>query len=159
MYLSCRQFPFTEATPDVVSQVASVLNKFTEQGVEVYLRFAHEMNWYASSQSNTYHGSASEFVTAWKTVAAAVAENPKVSMFWSPNQATFAQSLVSDGWWQGPDTVDIVGIDIYPKSHETFAESLSSCPNYAGFSWFEYNKEVVFYVASHGDTVAKSILG
>ena len=194
--------PFTEVTSSVASQVADVLKKFTDQGVEVYLRFGHEMNWYASSESDVYHGIASEFVTAWKTVAAAVADNDKISMFWSPNQVSDAQSLVSDGWWPGPDTVDIVGIDIYPRSHQTFAEiyqdfhdtfakafnkpfvigetgystssdsdktywleqlssaeALSSCPNYAGFSWFEYNKEVVFYVATNGETIAKSVLG
>ena len=40
-------------------------------------------------------------------------------MFWSPNEAT---SSDLQGWWPGPDYVDIVGIDWYPKdSTATFA--------------------------------------
>ena len=49
--------PFTSITPDVANQIAAVLKKFTDQGVEVWLRFAHEMNYYASSASGVYHGS------------------------------------------------------------------------------------------------------
>lgn len=37
---------FNGVTPAVASQVAAVLKKFTDQGVEVWLRFGHEMNWY-----------------------------------------------------------------------------------------------------------------
>ena len=49
--------PFNQVTPDVARQVASVMKKFTDQGVEVWLRFAHEMNYYAEPSSGTYHGS------------------------------------------------------------------------------------------------------
>ncbi|CAF9932347.1 MAG: hypothetical protein HETSPECPRED_008335 [Heterodermia speciosa] len=193
--------PFTEVDSNVASQVAASMKKFTDQGVEVYLRFGHEMNWYATPQGKDYHGTAPEFITAWKNIAAAVADNSKVSMFWSPNNVG-GDSASLNAWWPGPETVDIVGIDIYPTSrvsfadaykgfHDTFAkaydkpfvigetayssssdedktywlqqlsspEAKSSCPNYAGFSWFEYNKEQDFYVASHGEGIAKSVLG
>lgn len=193
--------PFTQIDSNVASQVAASMKKFTDQGIEVYLRFGHEMNWYATPEGKDYHGTAPEFVAAWKNIAAAVADNPKVSMFWSPNNAGGDSSKLT-AWWPGPETVDIVGIDIYPKSHvsfsdaykdfhDTFAkaydkpfvigetgyngssdddktywlqqlsspEAKSSLSNYAGFSWFEYNKEYYFYVASHGKDIAKNILG
>ena len=41
--------PFSQVTSSVASQVASVLEQFTSQGVEVWLRFGHEMNWYVVS--------------------------------------------------------------------------------------------------------------
>ena len=37
---------FTAITPDVASQIASVMRKFTDQGVVVWLRYGFEMNWY-----------------------------------------------------------------------------------------------------------------
>jgi hypothetical protein len=40
------KIPFNQVTSTVASQVAKVLAKFTSQGVEVWLRFGHEMNWY-----------------------------------------------------------------------------------------------------------------
>ena len=42
---------FGAITPDVANQVAAVMKKFTDQGVEVWLRFGHEMNWYTQSVS------------------------------------------------------------------------------------------------------------
>lgn len=41
--------PFSEVTSSVASQVASVLEQFTAKGVEVWLRFGHEMNYYVAS--------------------------------------------------------------------------------------------------------------
>jgi len=41
--------PFSQVTPSVASQVASVLEQFTAKGVEVWLRFGHEMNYYVVS--------------------------------------------------------------------------------------------------------------
>ena len=38
---------FSDITPTVADQIAGVLERFTSRGVEVWLRFAHEMNWYA----------------------------------------------------------------------------------------------------------------
>ena len=192
--------PFTQVDSKVASQVAASMKKFTDEGIEVYLRFGHEMNWYSTPEGKDYHGTAPEFVAAWKNIAAGVADNPNVSMFWSPNNAGGDSSKLT-AWWPGPETVDIVGIDIYPKSHVSFsdaykdfhdtfakaydkpfvigetgyssssdddktywlqqlsgAEAKSTLSNYAGFSWFEYNKEQNFYVASHGKDIAKNVL-
>ena len=46
---------FSDITPTVADQIAGVLERFTSQGVEVWLRFAHEMNWYAG-QGHFYAG-------------------------------------------------------------------------------------------------------
>jgi hypothetical protein len=37
---------FSGVTPEVATQVAKVMSYFTDKGVVVWLRFAHEMNWY-----------------------------------------------------------------------------------------------------------------
>jgi hypothetical protein len=103
---------FNQITPEVAKQVAAVMKQFTDSGVEVWLRFAHEMNWYVVD--GTYHGTPADFITAWKNIYAAnCAGNDKVKCFWSPNQAS-AKDLTA--WWPGPDTVDIVGIDCYPRA-------------------------------------------
>ena len=118
-------------------------------------------------------------------------------MFWSPNEAS-AATISSGGWFPTSGKVDIVGIDIYPKSQQTFGEvygdfcetfstgknlpfvigetgagpdtkqywleqlaqgDKSACPNYVGFSWFDYNKEEDFQVVEGGSTIAKQVLG
>lgn len=81
--------------------IAKVMKKFTSEGIEVWLRFAHEgesklgddvapalifaplaVNWYQSD--GTYSGGVEEFKTAWKAVAEAVKDDPLVFMFVSP---------------------------------------------------------------------------
>lgn len=44
---------FGAITTDVANQVAAVMKQFTDQGVEVWLRFGHEMNWYTQPVSQT----------------------------------------------------------------------------------------------------------
>ncbi|KAL9613991.1 MAG: hypothetical protein Q9167_001471 [Letrouitia subvulpina] len=117
--------PLSDVTAEVASQIATSMAKFVEQNIEVWLRFAHEMNWYVTD--GTYHGTASEFVTAWKNVAQAIQKNPvtagKVKMVWSPNNVGGnSQKLISDGWWPGPETVDLVAIDIYPDPGASFED-------------------------------------
>ena len=110
-------------TGSTASQVAAVLKQFTDKGVEVWLRFGHEMNYYLSS--GTYHGSASDFINAWKLMHAAVQGNSLIKMWWSPNvDGTGVQSI--DQYWPGPDYVDLVGIDCYPKGAIS-SSSFDSC--------------------------------
>ncbi|KAF2439339.1 glycoside hydrolase family 26 protein [Karstenula rhodostoma CBS 690.94] len=109
---------FNQITPDIASQVAAVMKQFTDAGVTVWLRYAHEMNWYVSD--GTYHGTAADFLTSWKTIYnAACKDNAKVSCFWSPNQAGSAADLAP--WWPGDEYVDLVGIDCYPRSEDDTA--------------------------------------
>lgn len=111
---------FAEISTDIASDIANVLNQFTSKGVEVWLRFAHEVNCYAKphcAQPMYPGGSQADFIAAWQRVHAAVASNPKILMFWSPNNDT-VETL--QGWFPGPNYVDIVGIDIYPSPDTTF---------------------------------------
>lgn len=104
-----------QVTADVASQVAAVMKKFTDDGVTVWLRFAHEVNWYLTD--GTYHGTAEDFITAWKNIYNANCKgNEKVKCFWSPNQAGSMSDL--QPFWPGQEFVDIVGIDCYPKSSD-----------------------------------------
>ncbi|KAE9404964.1 glycoside hydrolase [Gymnopus androsaceus JB14] len=106
----------SEIDSNVAAQVASVLKEFTDEGVEVWLRFAHEVNYYISS--GTYSGNVQSYQQAWATIAAAVKDNPMIKMFWCPNWAD-ASSLAE--WFPtDPSTVDIVGMDAYPQSQQTF---------------------------------------
>lgn len=44
---------FSQIDSTVAQQIATVLEKFTSQGVEVWLRFAHEMNYYVTPNSGS----------------------------------------------------------------------------------------------------------
>lgn len=91
------------------------MKEFTDAGVEVWLRFAHEMNWYVTD--GTYQGTSQDFITAWKNIYDANCKNNEhVKCFWSPNQAGSMSDL--EPYWPGPDYVDLVGIDCYPKSSD-----------------------------------------
>jgi hypothetical protein len=113
---------FNQVTPEKAQQVAAVMKQFTDDGVEVWLRFAHEMNWYVQDNPDktktTYHGTAPDFITAWKNIYEANCKgNAKVKCFWSPNRAGNMKDL--EPYWPGPEYVDIVGIDCYPKGEES----------------------------------------
>ncbi|CAF9943385.1 MAG: hypothetical protein ALECFALPRED_000257 [Alectoria fallacina] len=115
---------FSQIDSTVAQQIATVLEKFTSQGVEVWLRFAHEVNYYVQAGGSNGEpeypgGSQADFITAWQTVHAAVASNPKILMFWCPNDDTTSEPVA--GWWPGADYVDIVGMDVYPGAGATFA--------------------------------------
>lgn len=70
-----------------------------------------------------------EFIAAWQIVHDAVATNPQILMFWSPNVATVE---VLNGWWPGANYVDIVGMDVYPSPGGTFASAYGAF--YNGFA-------------------------
>lgn len=195
--------PFSQFTKGstVVTSIANAMTKLTAAGLTVWLRFAHEMNWYDSDKGgNIYTGSTEEFSKAWGVVSDAVKDIPGVYMYWSPNYDSSAADLVSSGWYPTQGAVDIVGMDIYPKSGSSFASTyqnfcqqwpnipfvvgetgsdnggstsdknawlkqltdksaLQACPNYLGFSWFEYLKEGVdFRIATGGNTAAQGVL-
>ncbi|KAN0112487.1 glycoside hydrolase family 26 protein [Hyaloscypha variabilis] len=113
---------FPGITPEVASQVATVMREFTDKGVIVWLRFGHEMNWYTNPAAEPrYYGTPAEFVIAWANVAKAVADNPLVKMFWSPNNLGGNPASDLDEWYPGDDIVDLVGIDCYPQfTNQTF---------------------------------------
>ncbi|KNE99639.1 hypothetical protein PSTT_12754 [Puccinia striiformis] len=103
--------------------IAQVMKKFTDQGIAVWLRFAHEMNYYQTD--GTYVGNAADFKAGWAAVAAACKSiAPEVKMWWTPNvasMASYAQYAPDD-----MTTVDLVGIDFYPKSLSTGKEFINT---------------------------------
>ena len=174
-----------------------MLNQFTDKRTEVWLRYAHEMNYYseAGSQGGHYIGTADEFQTSWAAMSAAVESNPQIKMFWSPNSAS-PDALKQ--WYPKSGRVDVMGIDVYPRKQQSFVDTCGAfceafstaeipfaigetgagpelkefwlrelvnpdakkaCPNYLGFSWFEYDKEADFRVITGGSNIAKGILG
>ena len=183
--------------PSAAPSITKVMNELTDAGLTVWLRFAHEMNWYDSAPGGYVYpqSSVADYQTAWSAVSDAVASNPNVKMFWSPNSAS-AASLKSAGWYPTSGKVDVIGVDIYPQSQESFEDVYGSfcsgwevpfaigetgrggssadktywlqqlispeakvaCPNYVGFSYFEYNKEADFRVATGGNTEAEQVL-
>jgi hypothetical protein len=121
---------FNLITEDVANQVASVMKQFTDAGVTVWLRYAHEMNWYVTD--GTYHGTAADFLASWRNVYnAACKDNAKISCFWSPNQAGSTSDL--QPWWPGEEYVDLVGIDCYPKSGQNTSSNELFDRFYGGF--------------------------
>jgi len=103
--------------------IAKVLKKFTDQGIPVWLRFAHEMNYYQTD--GTYQGNAADFKAGWAAVAAACKEiAPQVKMWWTPNVA--ADSSYSEYEPEDMSTVSLVGVDFYPKSLKTGNEFVNT---------------------------------
>lgn len=146
---------FSQITPAIANDIAGVLNQFTSQGVEVWLRFAHEVNYYVTQGSGPNGGpeypggTQAQFITAWQIVHAAVASNPKILMFWSPNSDSVSNI---QGWWPGANYVDIVGLDVYPQPGATFASIYG--PFYNAFAK-TYNKHFcIGETGSGNDAVA-----
>lgn len=82
----------TEDDDSQAQAIADVIKKFTDAGIEVRVRFGHEMNYYLSD--GTYPGgtgddTAQAFKTAWSVVTKAVRSKTggKAKMFFTPNVA------------------------------------------------------------------------
>ncbi|GAA5847866.1 hypothetical protein JCM3766R1_001212 [Sporobolomyces carnicolor] len=93
--------------------ICKVMKEYTDLGVEVWLRFAHEVNYYQSD--GTYQGTVDDFKEGWDVVAKACRSiAPEVKMFFTPNVASLSeyQKFYPDDH----STVDLIGIDYYPKS-------------------------------------------
>ena len=105
--------------------VAASMNAVADQaGGQVWLRFAHEFNWY--SRTGEYTGSAADFVTTWTAIAAAV-DRSKVKMYWCPNppgSTGDSTASLKRKWYPGDDAVDIVGIDVYGQDGGSFGGSV-----------------------------------
>ncbi|KAM0754252.1 hypothetical protein T439DRAFT_323118 [Meredithblackwellia eburnea MCA 4105] len=96
--------------------ICNVLKKFTDKGLEVWLRFAHEVNWYQSD--GTYTGGVSDFKAGWAAVAAACKSiAPEVKMWYTPNVADDTQ--YDEYFPDDISTVDLIGVDWYPSDPST----------------------------------------
>ncbi|BGP20884.1 hypothetical protein JCM10213v2_009049 [Rhodosporidiobolus nylandii] len=130
--------------------IASVMKKFTDEGIEVWLRFAHEINWYLSD--GTYQGTVEDFKEAWGLVAAAVADNDKVKMFpfydkyCSEGKIKFAMGETGTMW------VATIEERLAWLDQLTSAETAAKLPHYVGITWFNYDKEQDFRLWISGDS-------
>lgn len=128
---------WTEVNPGLCSAVASFFeDTFTSQNTTVWLRFAHEVNYYASDGSNdkpnTYPGGVNygEFMQAWACMYDAVKSNDKIYMYWSPNWVQNSTDL--EPWFPPVEQVQIVGVDYYPNCDDglpSFDDSYSDFYN------------------------------
>ncbi|KAH9815356.1 family 26 glycoside hydrolase [Melampsora americana] len=117
----------TESDNSQAIAIAKVMKKFTDQGIPVWLRFAHEMNYYQTD--GTYNGNAEDFKAGWAAVAAACKKiAPEVKMWWTPNVA--ADSSYASYAPDDMSTVDLVGIDYYPKSISTGTEFVDTMKSF-----------------------------
>ena len=111
--------PFSEVS---ASAVAASMNKILAQGPQtIWLRLAHEVNWYIDTNTiNTdptvkYHGTTDEYKAMWQAVAKAV-DRSRVKMFWSlvpPFKAGDTVDTLDEEWFPGSEYVDIAGLDAY----------------------------------------------
>lgn len=139
-------------------QTVKVLKEFTDAGIEVYLRFGHEMNWYtqpnsddAQSGKSYYSGGGSEYIEGWKTMAAAVkSELPDVKMFWCPNIGSASDYAK---FWPGADTVDIVGVDYYP--HGDYSDLASHVQGI--HDTYAKANDIPFHLGETGSTAGDSV--
>ena len=114
--------PFIPFNQVSASAVNASMNKLLAEGSEViWLRLAHEMDWYSDTNpENTddsvkYHGSTDEFKAMWQNIANTV-DRSRVKMFWTPVGPFKAGDTVNTTnalWFPGGEHVDIVGLDAY----------------------------------------------
>lgn len=114
-------YGLTESDNHNAVAIAKVCNDiYKTHGIEVWLRFAHEMNWY--QVDGTYTGGVSDFQTGWKVLAKAIEEHaPETKLWWSPNVGSDSDY---ERYWPQEGRVDVVGFDWYPNDpyKESFYE-------------------------------------
>ena len=115
---------FAQVSTDAVAKSMSTLSSMMGGG-EVWLRLAHEMNWY--SQTGEYVGTSDSFKTMWQGVAGKV-DRSKVKMYWCPNPPSSTGDTVAtlnQKWYPGDESVDVVGLDAYGQgTNPTFQDSV-----------------------------------
>ncbi|KAL6720832.1 hypothetical protein ACLMJK_002757 [Lecanora helva] len=143
--LSLQPFiPFSQISASrIAAEMTSLLQILHDHNGhdQIYLRFAHEMNWYIDTNAihhgpTHYHGTPTEFKTLWQAIATAVDRN-KIKMHYSPNIPGWppdSLKKVHDTWYPGDGYVDIVGLDVYPQSRAVTFESAFGelCDMYPG---------------------------
>ncbi|GAK67828.1 family 26 glycoside hydrolase [Moesziomyces antarcticus] len=111
---------FTATDNSQAKAVCNVMKKFTDAGVEVRLRFAHEVNYYVTTGEYAPMNDmgVSAFKTAWAQVSAACKSiAPAVKMWYCPNAANLSvyETYMPDNF---NSTVQMIGIDFYPASND-----------------------------------------
>lgn len=111
---------FTQKDNSQALAVCRVLKRLTDAGVEVRLRFAHEVNWYV--ENGEYDRGDDDGVSGFKEAFGVVSQTCKslsssIKMWYCPNAAdlTVYEKYLPDSF---NSTVDIIGIDFYPETEE-----------------------------------------
>jgi hypothetical protein len=91
---------------DAIAELAQALRDYTERGVPVLVRFAHEMNgsWYAWGQQPD------AYVDAFRRVAEAVHDIPGAAMIWAPNYGA-GYPFIGGRYEATPDTPEFAALD------------------------------------------------
>ncbi|EST07085.1 Glycoside hydrolase, catalytic domain protein [Kalmanozyma brasiliensis GHG001] len=116
---------YTRTDNSQATAVCRVMKRFTDAGVEVRLRFAHEVNYYVTTGEyapGTDMG-VSAFKTAWAQVSAACQSiAPAVKMWYCPNAAnlTVYEKYLPDNF---NSTVQMIGVDYYPPTTDAATAS------------------------------------
>jgi len=127
------EIQWTAVTSNLCASVNNYFtNTFTNKGVTVWLRFAHEMNYYATD--GTYPGGVnySQFKAAWNCMYQATKNNDKIMMYWSPNYVSDVSTLKN--WFPPTSQVDIVGFDYYPDASNLPSFDTAYGPFYNAFA-------------------------
>lgn len=100
-------------TPEVANSIAETMLQINNQGITVWLRFAHEMNgdWYKWGMQPQL------FLEKWKMVYKAIkSKTTGTYMLWAPNSLFGGVNDVRGGYtpyWPGAQYVDMLGLSFY----------------------------------------------
>lgn len=110
-----------------LDQLVAAVTYGLDHGVNMQVRFGYEMNgdWSPSNSTNGVAYTPTKFLSQWAQVA------PKVQaaggkMFWSPNIPFNSGSALARWLPSDSNTIDLVGIDYYPKSNPLTAASVKT---------------------------------
>ncbi|PWN18248.1 hypothetical protein BCV69DRAFT_238523, partial [Microstroma glucosiphilum] len=107
---------YTASNNSQAKAVAQVMKQFTDAGVTVRLRFAHEMNYYTTANGGSrYAGgptAVADFQEAFYQVSVACQEiAPAVKLVYCPSMASLSEYEI---WAPNASTYDYVAVDYYP---------------------------------------------
>ncbi|PWN32426.1 uncharacterized protein FA14DRAFT_125500 [Meira miltonrushii] len=113
---------FTAQDPSQAIAVAKVLQQFTQAGVQVRLRFGHEMNYYGNPTRGEYiySNDTGAFKEAFKQMSIAAKQycQDKAQMVFNPNSGSLAEI---DSWAPDPSTYSMIALDYYAPSRKSLS--------------------------------------
>ena len=111
---------FTAQNPSQAIAVAKVLQQFTQAGIQVRLRFGHEMNYYGNPTGGEYiySNDTTAFKEAFKQMSIAAKQycQDKLQMVFNPNWGNLTEI---DRWAPDPSTYSLIALDYYAQSRAT----------------------------------------
>ncbi|TKY86557.1 hypothetical protein EX895_004706 [Sporisorium graminicola] len=142
---------YTQTDNSQATAVCTVMKKFTDAGVEVRLRFAHEVNYYVTTGEYApgNDNGVSAFKTAWAQVSAACKTiAPAVKMWYCPNAANLSvyETYLPDNF---NSTVQMIGVDFYPSANN-FATAANYIQTVKPFHDKYSSSSVPFVIAEAG---------